>query len=59
MTTSEIIMIVICTIWLLLIIADTILNILVQRAYREYCQVISEQNEIFKKLLFVKKGRDD
>ena len=52
MTTNEIIMIVICTIWLLLIIADTVLNIFAKRAYREYCQIISEQNEIFKQLLF-------
>ena len=55
MTTNEIIMIVICTIWLLLILADTILNIIARRAYNEYVQVISEQNEIFKQLLFGKK----
>ena len=55
MTTNEIIMIVICTIWLLLILADTILNIIARRAYNEYVQIISEQNEIFKQLLFVKK----
>ncbi|MBS6765945.1 MAG: hypothetical protein KH304_20540 [Clostridium sp.] len=55
MTTNEIIMIVICTIWLLLILADTILNIIVRRAYNEYVQIISEQNEIFKQLLFGKK----
>ncbi|CUO99080.1 Uncharacterised protein [[Eubacterium] contortum] len=55
MTTNEIIMIVICTIWLLLILADTILNIITRRAYNEYVQIISEQNEIFKQLLFGKK----
>ncbi len=55
MTTNEIIMIVICTIWLLLILADTILNIIARRAYKEYVQIISEQNEIFKQLLFGKK----
>lgn len=59
MTTNEIIMIIICTIWLLLILADIILNILAKRAYREYCRIISEQNEIFKQLLFGKKGRDN
>lgn len=55
MTTNEIIMIVICTIWLLLILADTILNIIARRVYNEYVQIISEQNEIFKQLLFGKK----
>lgn len=55
MTTNEIIMIVIFTIWLLLILADTILNIIARRAYNEYVQIISEQNEIFKQLLFGKK----
>ena len=55
MTTNEIIMIVRCTIWLLLILADTILNIITRRAYNEYVQIISEQNEIFKQLLFGKK----
>lgn len=55
MTTNEIIMIIICTIWLLLILADTILNIIARRVYNEYVQIISEQNEIFKQLLFGKK----
>ena len=59
MTTNEIIMIIICTIWLLLILADTILNIIARRVYNEYVQIISEQNEIFKQLLFGKKGRDN
>ena len=55
MTTNEIIMIIICTIWLLLILADTILNIIARSVYNEYVQIISEQNEIFKQLLFGKK----
>ena len=55
MTTNEIIIIIICTIWLLLILADTILNIIARRVYNEYVQIISEQNEIFKQLLFGKK----
>ncbi|GAA0265857.1 hypothetical protein GCM10008922_26210 [Faecalicatena contorta] len=55
MTTNEIIMIIICTIWLLLILEDTILNIIARRVYNEYVQIISEQNEIFKQLLFGKK----